>query len=97
MARMMVRFPEGNHEEEMVTLRVDRDMLTTIYYALGEYKRNLLNTAGAGEGQGHSFFHERDVEDELFCYNVAGVCATGEYLIRWDQRLKAEEFLDDLI
>lgn len=96
--QLKVRFPKGNRKtapgsRTTAVLEVDQEALNTIYYALGEYKRNLLKTAGAHEDNLISV-HRRDIEDESFCYTAAGACANLEYLIRWDQREEAEEFMD---
>lgn len=79
--------PEGETGNGIanVNLRnMSKDEMATIWYALDEYKKNVLKTATSDEST---------EEDEMFCYGVAAKCATLQYKIRHDHDLGTRDQL----
>jgi hypothetical protein len=74
----------GDIEIDTVTVSMTRDELTTVYYALEAYKADLLETAGAKPKPRAPEDREPTVEDEAFCFTLAGRCASAQFDIEVD-------------
>ena|SRR5690348_16165653 len=70
----------GSGIEPQAVIRADADMVRTILYALGEYKKNLQDTVRKAQEDDR----EGACEDEFWCWQHAAQCALGEFVILFD-------------
>jgi hypothetical protein len=68
-------YPYTNDSPSVLTVKLSRDEAATIYYALIEHKKLLLETAlKAGDRMMPNY-----LEDQAFCYRTAGEIAQLQF------------------
>lgn len=85
---------EPSKISSMSFLNMNRDEVATIWYALQEYKQNVLKTVKTSKRNKNPNY----IEDEAFCYEQAAKCAQLQFMIldNHDQpiRNQVQTFLD---